>query len=244
MVEPGTEVNREDTAPALPNCPLGPVPCPVSPGIPWPVPASLSTSRCIAHFLRDLMPRLVLTPRPPARPVPSTRATLGQRPSNSQPRVIVETGEYQYNHGRKIVTRVTCAPGLPLWAGVSSSPWGGADVPASVWCHERGAMSRAVKGMGVALLTLVLIALCAWGVLAIYYSDLSSGSLKQRSRPFSASGIPRGLRVRAGCVALACGMRVPRNIPRRGGMVDHDRALERSRLAARGGQAALRDPGW
>ena len=39
-------------------------------------------------------------------------------------------------------------------------------------------MSRAVKGMGVALLTLVLIALSAWGVLAIYYSDLSSGSLK------------------------------------------------------------------
>ena len=33
MVQPGTEVNREDTAPALPICPFGPVPCPVSPGI-------------------------------------------------------------------------------------------------------------------------------------------------------------------------------------------------------------------
>jgi hypothetical protein len=42
------------------------------------------------------------------------------------------------------------------------------DAPASVWCHERGAMSRAVKGMGVALLTLVLVALSTWGVLAIY----------------------------------------------------------------------------
>jgi len=60
----------------------------------------------------------------------------------------------------------------------STAPWGGADAPASVWCHERGVMSRAVKGMGVALLTLVLIALSAWGVLAIYYSDLNSGSLK------------------------------------------------------------------
>ena len=39
-------------------------------------------------------------------------------------------------------------------------------------------MSRAVKGMGVALLTLVLIALSAWGVLAIYYSDLNSGTLR------------------------------------------------------------------
>jgi hypothetical protein len=36
-------------------------------------------------------------------------------------------------------------------------------------------MSRAVKGMGVTLLTFVWIALCAWLVLAIYYSDLSSG---------------------------------------------------------------------
>ena len=39
-------------------------------------------------------------------------------------------------------------------------------------------MSRAVKGMGLALLTLVLIALSAWGVLAIYYSDLNSGTLR------------------------------------------------------------------
>ena len=36
-------------------------------------------------------------------------------------------------------------------------------------------MSRAVKGMGVALLTLILIALCAWGVLRSDYSDLNSG---------------------------------------------------------------------
>ena len=47
-------------------------------------------------------------------------------------------------------------------------------------------MSRAVKGMGVALLTLVLIALSAWGVLAIYYSDLNSGTLRTALRPFSA----------------------------------------------------------
>ena len=39
-------------------------------------------------------------------------------------------------------------------------------------------MSRAVKGVGLALLTLVLIALSAWGVLAIYYSNLSSGLLR------------------------------------------------------------------
>jgi hypothetical protein len=42
--------------------------------------------------------------------------------------------------------------GLPaLWAGVLVTV-GEEQVP-SVWRHERGAMSRAVKGMGVALLT-------------------------------------------------------------------------------------------
>jgi hypothetical protein len=51
----------------------------------------------------------------------------------------------------EIVTGVTCAPVLPFWAGVLVTV-GEEQVP-SVWRHERGAMSRAVKGMGVALLT-------------------------------------------------------------------------------------------
>ena len=48
-------------------------------------------------------------------------------------RVIEEAGEYQYNHDRKLVTRVMSDPVRPTGPGVSSSPWGGADAPASVW---------------------------------------------------------------------------------------------------------------
>ncbi len=39
-------------------------------------------------------------------------------------------------------------------------------------------MNRLVKGIGVALLTLIAIALSAWGALAIYYSDLQSDLLR------------------------------------------------------------------
>ncbi|MGH7406235.1 MAG: hypothetical protein ACREX3_12630 [Gammaproteobacteria bacterium] len=39
-------------------------------------------------------------------------------------------------------------------------------------------MNRLVKGIGMALLTLIAIALSAWGALAIYYSDLQSELLR------------------------------------------------------------------
>ena len=106
-------------------------------------------------------------------------------------------------------------------------------------------MSRAVKGMGVALLTLVLIALSAWGVLAIYYSDLGSGLLRTTlAAIFGVLGLLTVVafvldawRWPAACAFLGIFLAV----------VAWWTTIEPSndrRLAARGGQAALRDPGW
>jgi hypothetical protein len=99
MVQLGTEVNREDTAPALPICPFGPRPCPVSPGThgqcQQAFPPKLHSSSFFAIARRAGCSRRNC--RPDRFRV---RVRRSGRPSKRPPRVIEEAGGSQYNHGR------------------------------------------------------------------------------------------------------------------------------------------------